>query len=697
MTTATYIVKSGDWLAKIAEDHGSTVSEIWNHPENAEHRAKRGSPDVLYPGDVLRIPVAAGGAEPPLLQKRSPGSEPPSEAPWPYPPYDGPFTTKPTWECPGGTCECHPVPEDEPRDEHVIVFYDPVGKRMPGARCCVYENGRKLTPDPTSADGAGELRVEIRASTSTLRVEWAPPDMPPHQFLPYHKTYNVKMSDDRGVALDRRLANLGFSRGKRREDNVRDYQRAYTRPPTGDAEEIRLEVLERHDHGAVEVFHPQEPSDHPVRSDPQSRALLGSPQSSASRRQLVPDGQSGGGGGAGPTTNTGQNAQGSAVPDATNMLLYVALSPDFPDLDPSKIKLTVRPVNVPTMTEDQRKKPIVPDVAGVPGLQKPPHLIYGFKDLPLGTYDVFAYMPKVDRRVGTGTTWALGYTRVELKMGLLTLGYAGMERQRPVLTVDDPALDFEIPEMQRRRKVLATIFKLFPASHSPKTDLAEIKGKHPPYGQPEYQRMLIGTNSEDTCTAVNGGVIQNAGGHGIGAGIKDAAYFIPYTDGLCPSVGDSVYYGTDKKFYHIGIIVESSADDGATWISADGGQPDRTSEFKKLQSGKWARSWHKPDYEGKSFQSMWLLPRTFRKDGANGGAGHGWAYPVPEEGGFYPILGWSDITHPDAPFPNPKYTALYSEDAYRKCKDLIRTVRAGIITDMDACRSLMTPAPKTGP
>lgn len=54
--TYPYTAKAGDWLAKIAQEHGTTVSEIWNHPDNAEHRAKRGSPDVLYAGDVIHIP-----------------------------------------------------------------------------------------------------------------------------------------------------------------------------------------------------------------------------------------------------------------------------------------------------------------------------------------------------------------------------------------------------------------------------------------------------------------------------------------------------------------------------------------------------------------------------------------------------------------------------------------------------------------
>ena len=52
-----YVVKPGDYLAKLAHIYDFEVMEVWNHPLNAELRAKRGSPDILYPGDVLYIPM----------------------------------------------------------------------------------------------------------------------------------------------------------------------------------------------------------------------------------------------------------------------------------------------------------------------------------------------------------------------------------------------------------------------------------------------------------------------------------------------------------------------------------------------------------------------------------------------------------------------------------------------------------------
>ena len=52
-----YVVKQGDYLAKIARAHGYTdYNALWNAPENQGLRAKRKSPNVLYPGDEVVIP-----------------------------------------------------------------------------------------------------------------------------------------------------------------------------------------------------------------------------------------------------------------------------------------------------------------------------------------------------------------------------------------------------------------------------------------------------------------------------------------------------------------------------------------------------------------------------------------------------------------------------------------------------------------
>ena len=49
-----YIVKPGDHLAKIAANHGiSSYLTLWTAGDNAELRAKRKNPNVLFAGDVV--------------------------------------------------------------------------------------------------------------------------------------------------------------------------------------------------------------------------------------------------------------------------------------------------------------------------------------------------------------------------------------------------------------------------------------------------------------------------------------------------------------------------------------------------------------------------------------------------------------------------------------------------------------------
>ena len=53
----TYSIKQGDYLAKIAKDHGfSDWKVIWNHADNKGLKDKRKDPNILYPGDRLFIP-----------------------------------------------------------------------------------------------------------------------------------------------------------------------------------------------------------------------------------------------------------------------------------------------------------------------------------------------------------------------------------------------------------------------------------------------------------------------------------------------------------------------------------------------------------------------------------------------------------------------------------------------------------------
>ena len=55
--SSNYTVQQGDYLSKIAKEHGfADYLVIWNHSENAALKKERENPNVLYPGDRLFIP-----------------------------------------------------------------------------------------------------------------------------------------------------------------------------------------------------------------------------------------------------------------------------------------------------------------------------------------------------------------------------------------------------------------------------------------------------------------------------------------------------------------------------------------------------------------------------------------------------------------------------------------------------------------
>ena len=57
-----HTVRHGEHLAAIAHRYGfRTINAIWDHPANADLRARRRTPNILAPGDVLVVPERAVG------------------------------------------------------------------------------------------------------------------------------------------------------------------------------------------------------------------------------------------------------------------------------------------------------------------------------------------------------------------------------------------------------------------------------------------------------------------------------------------------------------------------------------------------------------------------------------------------------------------------------------------------------------
>jgi N-acetylmuramoyl-L-alanine amidase len=59
-----HVVQQGEHLTQIAGEYGfRDYKTIWNHPDNAALKKLRESPNVLLPGDVLRVPDKMQKAE----------------------------------------------------------------------------------------------------------------------------------------------------------------------------------------------------------------------------------------------------------------------------------------------------------------------------------------------------------------------------------------------------------------------------------------------------------------------------------------------------------------------------------------------------------------------------------------------------------------------------------------------------------
>lgn len=181
---------------------------------------------------------------------------------WPYgdPPEPQIQADAPTWQCPGGQCQCHPVEEGSGEEALSIVLCAHDGARMPGAVCRVHHAGRLLHEDVLTADGDGRVEVIVPRVPATLLVEWAPAGAPKDPRYPYRTRYFSDLGAESRQSGRRRLANLGFWKERTLEDNVREFQHRYAHPlQTGDLRDIEAELTLYHDTGCPPITHDVDP------------------------------------------------------------------------------------------------------------------------------------------------------------------------------------------------------------------------------------------------------------------------------------------------------------------------------------------------------------------------------------------------------------------------------------------------------
>src|SRR5512139_715846 len=51
-----HIISQGESVPSVAKDNGFFWQTLWNHGENAELKAKRKDPNILFEGDELHVP-----------------------------------------------------------------------------------------------------------------------------------------------------------------------------------------------------------------------------------------------------------------------------------------------------------------------------------------------------------------------------------------------------------------------------------------------------------------------------------------------------------------------------------------------------------------------------------------------------------------------------------------------------------------
>jgi N-acetylmuramoyl-L-alanine amidase len=167
-----YVVQAGDYLSKIAHQHGfPDWRTIYNHPQNADFRRRRPNPNLIYPGDQLFIP----DKDPKTV--------------------DVPSGKSTTFVLHGAT------------EKLEIRLIDFEGHPLAGVACALTLDGAEVA---VTTDGQGVLRHDIRRNLSQalLTVNGVTTTLQIGQLNPMDDT------EDEGVSgVQGRLANLGYYGG----------------------------------------------------------------------------------------------------------------------------------------------------------------------------------------------------------------------------------------------------------------------------------------------------------------------------------------------------------------------------------------------------------------------------------------------------------------------------------------------------
>lgn len=203
-----YIVRQGEYLAKLAFVHGFDAETVWGDAKNEDLKKLRPDPNILAPGDILYIPDK--GEEPLAIEKGVENS----------------------------------YAAEVPKVEVTIVFRDLEG---PLANEPFELRGAVASGEPTT-DADGKVTLTVAVTVSEVEI----------LFPQRHESYLVRVGNMDPVAgasgVHKRLANLGYlhrqpgiSVGEMLPAALWSFQAEHEIEPTGTLDDAtRAALTEKH-------------------------------------------------------------------------------------------------------------------------------------------------------------------------------------------------------------------------------------------------------------------------------------------------------------------------------------------------------------------------------------------------------------------------------------------------------------------
>jgi LysM domain-containing protein len=196
-----HLVKQGDCLLSIAERHGVPWKSIWEHEENSELKSLRKDPNVLFPGDVVKIPLKDVRTESGATNKRHRFAKAPSPA----------------------MVRIRILEDDKPKANQPFKLI--VGENEIGGRT----NGEGLVESDIPPDASDAILV-VGSGTEELRI-------------PLKIGYLDPIDTDSGVR--QRLFMLGFRSQDSLEGPLRAFQEKHGLKMTGNVDDPTRQKLKR--------------------------------------------------------------------------------------------------------------------------------------------------------------------------------------------------------------------------------------------------------------------------------------------------------------------------------------------------------------------------------------------------------------------------------------------------------------------